>query len=400
MRIAVATLCSLLVNAMDVNAQNTTNLPTSMYGVGELVQSNGGRYAGMGNIGVALNRSGFQNSMNPAAITRMDTSCFVFDVGASIAFSKYSFQNENSSSSTGNPNRLSIGFRVMPKWYAIVGASPYSSVGYIIKTQEPIEGMPGYYTNSTFQGEGGLYKCYITNAIELTNHLSVGANIGMVLGNITQSESQEGATVKYESYKKAFYADLGVYYEFANHKGNQWAAGLVFAPSIPINHSNKLVYGNSSSGEGVDKSYRSKKQYLPMYVATGVSYTTHRWILTADYSYMDWSRNTSTTTAMGYSNQHKVNLGSVYITNPRKYRSAELMGGVGFSNSYINLKGGEMKYLDANIGVSFPIRYSFLSLSASWRKQLNDSKNLMQESKFSINVNMTLGERISKFRLK
>ena len=40
-------------------------------------------------------------------------------------------------------------------------------------------------------------------------------------------------------------------------------------------------------------------------------------------------------------------------------RSTELMGGIGFGNSYINLKGGKMQYLDASVGASFPIRYSY-----------------------------------------
>lgn len=68
-------LCSLCATSLSIVAQNTTNLPTSMYGIGELSTSDGGRYAGMGNIGIALNKPGFQNTLNPAAITRMDSTC-------------------------------------------------------------------------------------------------------------------------------------------------------------------------------------------------------------------------------------------------------------------------------------------------------------------------------------
>ena len=108
---------------------------------------------------------------------------------------------------------------------------------------------------------------------------------------------------------------------------------------------------------------------------------TERWVLTADYNYLDWSRNSSSYTSMKYENQHKVNLGGSYITKPRLARSTELMGGIGFGNSYINLKGGKMQYLEASVGASFPIRYSYLSLGATWRKQLNTRSNLMQETK-------------------
>ena len=61
-------LCSLCTASLTAVAQNTTNLPTSMYGVGELSAGDGGRYAGMGNTGIALNRTGFLNTLNPAAI--------------------------------------------------------------------------------------------------------------------------------------------------------------------------------------------------------------------------------------------------------------------------------------------------------------------------------------------
>ena len=393
-------LCSFCAASLSVVAQNNTNLPTSMYGVGELSTSDGGRYAGMGNIGIALNRAGFQNTLNPAAITRMDSTCFIFDVGASVSYARYSFQNDHSSSFMGNPNRFSIGCRILPRWYAMIGAAPYSSVGYMIQTEEEVEGMPGNYTYSLFEGSGGLYRCYLTNAFALTKRLSVGVNLGIILGTVTQSETQESAIVEYESSKRAFYADFGVHYEFNTTGSQKWAAGLVFAPSLQVNHENNLTYSNSSTSEGVDKSYHSRTQYLPMHIGTGISMATERWVATADYNYLDWSRNTSSYTSMKYENQHKLNIGGTYITNPRLPRSTELMGGIGLSNSYINLRGGKMQYLEVSAGASFPIRYSYLSLGATWRKQINSRSSLIHESRFSVNLNITFGERISRSKLK
>lgn len=223
----------------------------------------------------------------------------------------------------------------------------------------------------------------------------------MVRGKITQSETQEGAVVEYESSKRAFYADLGLHYEYApSGGGTRWAVGLVFAPSFPIAHDNTLTYTNSSTSEGVDKDYSSRRQYLPMHCGVGLSLTTEHWVVEADYNYVDWSHNTSAYTSLKYENQHKVNVGAIYITHPRKPRSTEWMGGIGVSNSYINLKGGRMRYWETSLGVSFPIRYSFLSLGASWREQLNSRGELMQESRFSLNLNLTFGERISRSKLK
>lgn len=385
--------CFLYMASPHLTAQNATNLPTSMYGVGELSAGDGGRYAGMGNVGIALNRIGFQNTLNPAAITRMDSTCFMFDVGASASYARYSFLSESSSNLTGNPNRFNMGFRILPRWYAIVGASPYSSVGYLIRTEEEIEGAPGNYLYSSFEGTGGLYRCYVTNAVALTPHLSVGVNLGIVLGTVIQNESQENAVVEYESSKRALYADFGIHYDFSTAK-RQWAVGVVFAPSLPISHDNALTYSNSSTSSTLDKTYHTRRQYLPMNIGAGISMTTERWVATADYKYVDWSRNISSYTSMKYENQHKINVGGIYITNPRLPRSTELMAGMGVSNSYINLKGGKMYYLETSMGVSFPIRYSYLSLGATWRKQMNSRNNMMQESRWSINLNLTFGERL------
>lgn len=394
-------LCALGAAGPSAVAQNATAQPLSMYGVGELAASEGGRYAGMGNVGVALNRTGFLNTQNPAAITRMDTACFVFDVGVAASYARYSFLSDRSSNFTGNPNRLSLGFRVRPRWYALVGAAPYSSVGYLIRTEEEIEGRPGSSLYSSFQGQGGLYRFYLSNAFLLGGGFSAGLSVGMVRGTVTQSETQESAVVQYESVKRAFHAEAGLYYETAPAPGGrQWAAGAVFAPSFPIAHDNTLTYTNSSTGQGVDESYHSRTQYLPMRLGAGLSMSTPRWVLTADYNYLDWSRNTSSYTSLAYENQHKLNVGAVYTTRPRRPRSVELMGGAGFSNSYINLKGGRMHYLELNLGASFPIRYSFLSLGASWRRQLNTRGELMQESRFGLNLNLTFGERFSRSRLK
>ena len=156
-----------------------------------------------------------------------------------------------------------MGFRVLPRWYALVGAAPYSSVGYVIQTEEEIEGMPGNYTYSLFEGTGGLYRCYVTNAFALSRQLSVGINLGMIAGTVTQSETQESAVVKYESSKRAFYADFGIHYEWGATGQRKWAAGLVFAPSLPISHDNTLTYSNSSTSENLDKGYHSRTQYLP-----------------------------------------------------------------------------------------------------------------------------------------
>ena len=125
-----------------------------------------------------------------------------------------------------------------------------------------------------------------------------------------------------------------------------------------------------------------------------------RWLWTVDYNYMDWSRNVSSRTSADYENQHRVNLGGNYTLNSRRPRSAEIMLGVGYGNSYISMKDRKLNYLEASAGVCIPIRYSYLSLGGTWRQQMNRDRRVMQESRWSLNLNLTFGERISKSKIK
>lgn len=383
-----------------LSAQNSTNLPTSMYGVGELSANDGGRLAGMGSVGIGINRLGFQNTLNPAGITRVDSLCFTFEVGAAMKYAQYSYLSDQSSSFTANPNRFSLGFRAMKRWYVLIGAAPYSSVGYVIRTAEPMEGLPDQYIYSYFRGEGGLYQAYLTNAWQVTHRLSVGLKVGMILGNTTQSETQEEAVVQYESKKKAFYTSIGMHYRFPTLYNRTWEVGILFSPSLPMHHDNTLTYDNSSTSEDLEKPWHTAAEYLPMHLGFGMSMSTGRWMIAADYNYINWSRSKSNYQSADYENQHKLNAGTLYALNPRLPRPIELMAGIGYGNSYISMKNKKMNYLELNAGASFPIRFSYLSISMAWRKQMNRSIQVMQDSSFSLNLNLTFGEKLSRFRIK
>ena len=262
-----------------------------------------------------------------------------------------------------------------------------------------LQGLTGYYNQLEFPYLNDLQDAG-QNAVRLTRELSAGIQLGMVLGTVTQSETQESATVEYESKKRAFHAELGLHYDFPSRQGTRWSIGAIFAPSLPLAHDNTLTYDNSSTSEELEKSYHEQQQYLPLHLGLGVALGTGHWLLAAEYNYTDWSRNTSSHTGIGYENQHRMNLGGCYTLYPRRPRSIELMTGIGYGNSYIHMRGRKMNYLEASAGISIPIRYSYLSVGVSWRQQMNRDSRVMQECLWSLDLNLTFGERISKSKIK
>ncbi len=377
-------------------AQNVTNVPTSMYGIGELAPADGGKYAGLGSAAIALNRQGFMNTQNPACLTSMDTTRFVYDIGMTGSYSRYSMLGERSEAFEGNLTRISLGIRMLPRWYTMVGVAPYSTVGYLIQTMEEVEGMGGARVYSIFEGTGGLYKLYMSNAFLINKSLSFGVNMGMISGSVEQTETQESAVVTRKSEKGAFYAELGLHYRLSH----RWSVGLVYGFSTKLKQENTLTYDNSSTDSNLDGTFRSDKMYVPQRLGVGLTYASPRWVVTGDCSWMQWGRNRSIESSVKYIDQYRANLGTVFITSPRKPRSTELMMGVGYSNSYLKLKGGKMHYLDASVGVAVPFQNTVVSLGVTWRRQMNTCSQLMQEDRLSLNLNITFGEVMSRWKVQ
>ncbi len=205
------TLCS---PASLLTAQNTTNSPTSMFGLGELSTGEGGMYAGLGGAGIALRSTNFLNAANPASLTELTGQHFVIDAGIMGAYQSYTQTGATNHSVTGNLNNLSIGCKIRPHWYGAVFLAPVSSAGYAITLEQDVAGTTSSTVSSLFEGTGGLSKMGISNAFLFGKRLSVGINISYVTGTITQSEMQGSATEEISSYKHAFYADLGIQYKW------------------------------------------------------------------------------------------------------------------------------------------------------------------------------------------
>lgn len=209
MKRKVLSIFILSANLLNLTAQNMTNSPASMFGLGELSTGEGGIYSGMGGVGIALRGENAYNSANPASLTGLMPQYFFFDLGVSGAYEKYSQSGANNHSFNGNLNNLGAGFRIAPRWYGAIFMAPVSSVGYAISLEQDVAGTNGETVTSLFQGEGGLSKVGISVAHQLWKGLSLGANFSYVGGTITQSESQGSATETNSSYKHTVYVDFG-----------------------------------------------------------------------------------------------------------------------------------------------------------------------------------------------
>ena len=80
MKRKVLSIFILSANLLNLTAQNMTNSPASMFGLGELSTGEGGIYSGMGGVGIALRGENAYNSANPASLTGLMPQYFFFEL--------------------------------------------------------------------------------------------------------------------------------------------------------------------------------------------------------------------------------------------------------------------------------------------------------------------------------
>ena len=382
-------------------AQNTTNSPTSMFGLGEISTGEGGQYAGLGGAGIALRGSNFLNTANPASLTELTEQRFQIDAGIMGSYQNYTQRGASNHSVTGNLNNLSIGCRIIPRWYGAVFLAPVSSVGYAITLDEEIAGTNGSTVSSLFQGEGGLSKMGVSTAYLFDKGLSVGTNLSYVTGTITQTETQGNATEETSSYKHTFYADFGIQYKWAIDRERFFVAGAVYGYSQNFRQENNLYVSSSSGGEDIESSLKRYRQCLPQFFGVGASYNCLRWMASIDYKYIDWSRMESSQSNVSFQNQHRLSLGGKYTPDNVYRNPVSLLLGTGISNSYIVIQKKKATDYYISTGLNFGLRNNnVLSFGLKYKGQMKVPNGMQKENSFSLFLNITFSERTYRAKIQ
>lgn len=394
----ILALCS---PATILTAQNTTNSPTSMFGLGEISTGEGGQYAGLGGAGIALRGSNLLNNANPASLTELEEQRFQFDAGIMGSYQSYSQRGATNHSVTGNLNNLSIGCRILPQWYGAVFMAPVSSVGYAITMDEEIAGTDGSTISSLFQGEGGLSKLGISTAYLLGKRFSLGVNLAYITGTITQSETQGSATKETSSYKHAFSADLGIQYKYTIDRNRYFVVGGVMGYSQDFKQDNSLSVSSSTGSGTVEEDLKSYRQCLPLFFGLGASYNSQRWMATIDYKYYDWNRMQSSQANISFENQHRLSLGGKYTLGDVYNNPVGLLLGAGIGNSYVVIQKKKATNYYLSTGMNLELRNkNVLSIGLKYKGQMKTPNGMQRENSLSVFLNITFSERTYRAKIQ
>ena len=387
----------------DLQAQNGTSSPFSIFGIGEIEVRDFGRTTAMGSVGIGYQSENFLNRRNPAGLSGIDTLRFILDVSASAKFSQFRTSNFKANTTNFNFKSLAVGVRLSKRWTSSVGLCPFSNAGYHLIDRQSI---PGTEIDVNFTSSGGVNKFYWGNAFELFRGFSIGVNSSFIFGNITRNEDLEALLVRdtYNVNKLSF--DFGAQYSRWFGQFTNVTVGGVYG-----NQSKMLVQRTQTitSGNYIERIQRfpDRKSYIPETYGAGFSILRNKkaaeWIFAADYQYWKWSADTFHDKKMRYTDSRILSAGFQITPNkqrPENYLQAlRFHLGASYNQSYLKVNGYQVEDLSVSVGIGLPFinnrtyERSYVNVSAIFGESGTGKKGGITERYALLSVNLSLIER-------
>jgi hypothetical protein len=382
-------------------AQNVmTSSPYSMFGLGEIASGLYGQSAGMGGVAYGMHNPLLLNMENPAGLAGVDTCRLLADVSAFLKRERYRSGGNSTEAFTGNVSAITLGGRIMPRWYAAAGLTPYSSMGYYFKSDQPLEGTPASVVSSLFEGDGGLSKASLTHAILLPAHFSVGINLNYIFGNLSQTETQESMSVSQKMYTQSFYADFGLQYQRQVNRQMQVTFGAVYGYKQRLKIENTMALTTGSLETETSK--RNTNQYLPQFAGIGGALRYKKWTYALDYTLRKYSSLTSGDSRIKFNDKHELRAGISYppTTYPSEgyWKRVTYKAGVTASTPYYKINGKNGFVWRACIGLGLPVQNGQIN-AAFFYDRLQMQDNALQRNIIGLTVTYTLSERFYNAKL-
>jgi len=175
--------CFFLICGISLAAQKNIYTPYSFYGIGLPVAQNGVFSQSMGGIGQGISNINFINSSNPASYAFNQKVNFEFNVYGKLSslhdsIGIYQYK-------TYNFGRMNLAFPLgkKKKAGACLGLSPYSFAEFNMNRRftDPIS-HTDYY-----DGKGGINRLFIGTGYKPDKHISLGANINYLFGDVNHT---------------------------------------------------------------------------------------------------------------------------------------------------------------------------------------------------------------------
>jgi hypothetical protein len=358
----------LAVIAIGANAQSTatSSSPYSRYGLGDISSGLLPQQTAMGGISTAINQiNGFNtiNQLNPSSYGSIHFT--TIDVGL--------YTNILNVSQNGLPTKTDANFRLshiafafpITKFSAVsFGLLPYSQLGYNYK-----QTFKGYGTGSAvdtnrtnylYHGEGGLSKAFIGYGFTIAKHLSLGANVSYIFGDLKQTKSAQldslygtlNSTVEQDNAIGGVAYDFGAQYTFDFSLTKHLVLGYSMSANSKLNSQSSYIvsqYTLSSTGVAnvaadtlINQKATKSQVQLPQINRFGISYQQdQKFLIGADFTIGKWSNLNIGGVNQGLLDSKTFNIGGQYTPNVdainNYWSRVDYRFGAIYDQSYLNV---------------------------------------------------------------
>jgi len=418
-KIKVVVIPVVLVMAVyaQVIGQSSTSSPFSHYGYGLLDDKSLSFSQALAGTGIGLRSTKHLDFINPASLSALDSTNFIFEVGVQSQFSKLMSPTQTTTVGNTNMQYLAFGFHVAKWWGAGVGMMPFSRVGY--QDKERVMTPDSVDVETDYLGRGGITQIVWGNSFEIFKSLSIGFNACYLFGetninsaNIIYSDRYADYTLKQTwNYIHAVIFEAGAQYKYNISRNKSVIFGVLYVPAQKIHSSKDELVGTTATStsdaasDTVSYSANVKNTY-PQKIGGGVSYTiVDKLQMGVDYTYQNWSKAVIYENPIGSFNKaSSLNFGLEYT--PDKYSSQtyfkrmQYRFGGRLSNTYLNVSDNatnvqyQLTETAVSLGFGLPLRQtaSNINISCEAGTRKTTDKTILREQFLSLNINFTLNE--------
>lgn len=408
--LTVILLFLAMLTPLNSIAQNSVNIPYSLYGLGELRHNQYLQNMGMGGINQAFRSNISINDVNPASYAAIDSTSFVFESTLFAHFYEQKAADVRQQSDYISLGNLSVGFPVTSWMSFAAGLKPFSKVGYTIRESDehPQAGMVNYF----YEGSGGVNQLFFGTSLELFNGFSVGANMSYLFGNLVYeaSVSSDSAGVFQTNLANnnrvsGWVIGYGVQYHhrFSDHR--YLTIGATYGSEQGVNIRSTETLRRKLPGEMAFDTIAhfelaEDRLTIPTYYGAGIYGRFNRnWAAGIDYQWQNWESFNFLNKPDQFNDSYRIALGVEFRPTIETFSTLlhrmRYSGGIRYGQSYFMPNGEELTEFGISFGTFVPIRGTLSGLRINFEYSRRDpgADQMMQENFYMLNIGINIYER-------
>jgi hypothetical protein len=387
-------------------AQRGTSSPYSFYGIGSLNFKGTVENRAMGGLSV-FSDSIHLSIQNPAGLA--DLELINYATGASYKSTTQKTETQEQDQSTASFDYFAIGIP-MGKLVGSFGIIPYTSVGYDIQNISDD-------VTTTYIGEGGLNKAFLTFAYRITPNLSIGLDTNYNFGNIKNEafslrEGLElGSRERNRSDLSGLSFNIGARYKRKVSRYLEFRSSITYTPETDFKSQNArqratifvLPSGSQIVREEIEVAVEDTDFTFPSQLTIGAGIGKPKnWFVGLEFVNQKTSNFTNRTfdlVNVNFEDASKYRIGGFYIPNYNSltsyYKRIVYRAGIRFEQTGINLNGQDINEFGISFGVGLPVGRLFSNVNVGFefgRRGTTDF-GLIQENFFNLFLSLSFNDK-------